>query len=403
MHMLSGSKDGGLVLWGMNMKDIEQRSQDSGMTLPDTNMEVADKNKETYPETLCINKLARVDGGRKGCEDKHIGHCTSVNCVAISSDSQFLASGDDSNLIFIWKITPIDKVAINQGEMSHSLDKVHVFRGHKSPVSGVAFRLGTHTLYSCSHDRAVKVWNLDEMAYVETLFGHQDRITGIDAGIRERVLTSGGRDGTARIWKIVEESQLVFNAPSATGGNTKDASSKGSGIVGSASVDAIKLLDEQHFVTCGEDGHVSLWNVMKKKPVSTITRAHGSDSSNNDPRWISAITTLHNTNLIASGSCDGHLKLWKCGEKFRSLIEIASFPISSYMAKLQTNSTTDPATFWSSGFVNSICFHPNGRALLVGIGQEHRLGRWWRTKEARNGILVIPLLPKKEPERHKLE
>ena len=128
--MLSGSKDGGLVLWGMNMKDIEQRSQDSGMTLPDTNMEVAHENKETYPETLCITKLARVDGGRKGCEDKHIGHCTSVNCVAISSDSQFIASGDDSNLIFIWKITPIDKVAINQGETSHSLDKVHVFRGH---------------------------------------------------------------------------------------------------------------------------------------------------------------------------------------------------------------------------------------------------------------------------------
>ena len=403
MHMLSGSKDGGLVLWGMNMKDMEQRCQDSGMTLPDTNIEGAHENKETYPETLCITKLARVDGGRKGCEDKHIGHCTSVNCVAISSDSQFIASGDDSNLIFIWKIIPKDKVAMSNGEMSHSLDKVHIFRGHKSPVSGVAFRLGTHTLYSCSHDRAVKVWNLDEMAYVETLFGHQDRITGIDAGIRERVLTSGGRDGTARIWKIVEESQLVFNAPSATGSNSKDASSKGSGIVGSASVDAIKLLDEQHFVTCGEDGHVSLWNVMKKKPVSTITRAHGSDSSNNDPRWISAITTLHNTDLIASGSCDGHLKLWKCGEKFRSLVEIASFPISSYMAKLNTNSTTDPVASWSSGFVNSICFHPNGRALLVGIGQEHRLGRWWRTKEARNGIIVIPLLPKKEPERHKLE
>ena len=49
------------------------------------------------------------------------------------------------------------------------------------------------------------------MAYVETLFGHQDRITGVDAGVRERAVTSGGRDGTVRVWKIVEESQLVFN------------------------------------------------------------------------------------------------------------------------------------------------------------------------------------------------
>lgn len=34
---------------------------------------------------------------------------------------------------------------------------------------GVAFRRGTHQLFSCAHDRTVKIWNLDEMAYVETL------------------------------------------------------------------------------------------------------------------------------------------------------------------------------------------------------------------------------------------
>ena len=60
-------------------------------------------------------------------------------------------------------------------------------------------------------------------------FGHQDRITGVDAGLRERVLTSGGRDGTARIWKIVEESQLVFNAPSVLSETPKDSNKKGPG------------------------------------------------------------------------------------------------------------------------------------------------------------------------------
>ena len=28
---------------------------------------------------------------------------------------------------------------------------------------------GTHQLFSASHDKTVKIWNLDEMAYVETL------------------------------------------------------------------------------------------------------------------------------------------------------------------------------------------------------------------------------------------
>lgn len=42
-------------------------------------------------------------------------------------------------------------------------------------------------------------------------FGHQDKITGIDVLSQERVVTSGARDGSIRIWKIVEESQLVFH------------------------------------------------------------------------------------------------------------------------------------------------------------------------------------------------
>ena len=66
-------------------------------------------------------------------------------------------------------------------------------------------------------------------------FGHQDRIMGIDAGVRERAVSAGGRDGTVRVWKIVEESQLLFNGPA-------------------TSIDAVKLINEEHFVSCGEDG-----------------------------------------------------------------------------------------------------------------------------------------------------
>jgi ribosomal RNA-processing protein 9 len=66
-------------------------------------------------------------------------------------------------------------------------------------------------------------------------FGHQDRISGIDAGVRERCVSAGGRDGTVRVWKIVEESQLIFNGPA-------------------TSIDVVKLINEEHFVTCGEDG-----------------------------------------------------------------------------------------------------------------------------------------------------
>lgn len=42
-------------------------------------------------------------------------------------------------------------------------------------------------------------------------FGHQDGITGIDSLARDRAVTSGGRDNSIRVWKVPEESQLVFH------------------------------------------------------------------------------------------------------------------------------------------------------------------------------------------------
>ena len=55
------------------------------------------------------------------------------------------------------------------------------------------------------------------MGYVETLFGHQDRISDIDALRGETALTSGCRDKTVRYWKIADETQIVFR------GGTKSA------------------------------------------------------------------------------------------------------------------------------------------------------------------------------------
>jgi len=33
----------------------------------------------------------------------------------------------------------------------------------------------------------------------------------------------------------------------------------------------------------------------------------------------------------------------------------------------------------------------SGNFLVAAVGQEHRLGRWWRNKEARNSIQIVSL------------
>jgi WD40 repeat protein len=64
------------------------------------------------------------------------------------------------------------------------------FPGHKDAVTGLAFREGTHQLFSASLDRSVKIWSLDDMAYVDTLFGHQSEV-----GLRGWRGFSGVREG----------------------------------------------------------------------------------------------------------------------------------------------------------------------------------------------------------------
>ncbi len=73
--------------------------------------------------------------------------------------------------------------------------------------------------------------------------------------------------------------------------------------------------------------------------------------------------------VVSSGSRDGFIRLWKCSNK--SLEEVQKIA--------------------AVGFVNALAFSADGKHLVAGLGQEHRLGRWWRTKEAKNGLAVITL------------
>jgi len=43
------------------------------------------------------------------------------------------------------------------------------------------------------------------------------------------------------------------------------------------------------------------------------------------------------------------------------------------------------------GFVNSLQFSNDGSLLVAGVGSEHRLGRWWHLKSAKNCVCVIRL------------
>lgn len=285
------------------------------------------------------DKLARIDGKSKKNKKKCKGHEGQVLSLALSTDFMYLASAGHDKVIHIWN--------------PDTLTWLHTFKGHRNIISGLAFQLKQHQLFSASNDRAIKVWNLDQMAYVETLFGHEDAVLGVDSLFRNRVVTCGGRDRSVRLWKIPEESQLVFQ------------SSMGS------SFDCVTMLNEDYFLTGGDDGSLSIFFTRKKKPITLRTNAHTKNEDGPSEAWITAVTSLPYTDIVASGSCDGSIKLWRCEKAFRSILPIHEIKVP--------------------GYINSLKFSSDCEFLVAGVGQEHRLGRWWKVKEAKNAIYIIPL------------
>lgn len=374
-NVYTGSKDGSIIKWSIKNPRIIAKVNSAGKRTSKNSKDTAQKH--------------------------HIRH---INCIAISSDDKFLATGGWDKLIRIW--SPDD------------LSWLHTFSMHRQEVTSLIFRVGVNTLYSGSTDKSVMLWTLeddDNRCFVESLYGHESAVTSLDSLRRERVLSSGGLDRSLRVWKIVEQAQTVFESQH-------------------ESADVVKYIDDKTFVSGGTDGSITLWTTMKRSPLLTLRDAHQTnrkftemhqtiDDLRYDQKdfsfWISALATYSSskvqqlktkkrkrkvsdeddedaegdddgssdhsdseneaipdipkasTILIASGSCNSEIKIWKLVKvegKFELLLH---------------------QTLECHGFVNDLKFSSDGDKLVAACGQEHKFGRWWKLKGSKNRMQIF--------------
>lgn len=323
-------------------------------SIMELDVETGKRQKYTMENT----SASRGHGGAPWMAPKaRQGSRTSLLAAAVSSDGMYLAVGGGDKKVHIWD--------------TRSKTLLKSFPGHKDAISALSFRHGTHQLFSASLDRAVNIWSLEDMAYVDTLFGHQSPILGLDSLQGDRALTCGA-DRTCRIWKIPEESQLVFR------GNC-------------VNIESCAYVTQGEWVTGDGQGSVQLWNSTKKKPTYTCRNAHipdhipedsteytGAGSIGGDAcSWVGSVAVCQGSDLVASGAGDGLIKLWKVwdggkGDGGRRALEnIGSIP--------------------ARGFVNSLAIAKSAKFVVAGMGQEPRMGRWLRDSKAQNGIFIHPL------------
>jgi len=291
----------------------------------------------------------------------------------------------------------------------------------------VTFRKGTNQLYSGSFDRTVKVYDLSSsvMGYVETLFGHQDHVLGLDALRGENCVSVGCRDKTLRYWKIAEETQIVLRG----GGRSRIREVLEGGLLGDdegddvdeedgmelgpkrkgkakeenkfveGSLECVAMVDETTFLSGGDSGSICLWNLHRKKPVFTEGVAHGLHEVHSEtegiirtPRWITALASLRYSDLFMSGSWEGDIRIWKIDAKLNSFSLVGKISAPGVVNSLQL-------LMMPKGFSKTIAWGSSASSqaakelvLVAGLGQEHKLGRWLTVKEGgavNQGLVVV--------------
>ena len=156
---------------------------------------------------------------------------------------------------------------------------------------------------------------------------------------------------------------------------------------GAVGIESGSFITSTQWVTGGDDGSLSLWSQLKKKPTAVVHGAHkpmAEECGGHAARWVSAVATCRNSDLIASGAGDGHVKLW-CAES-SSHLNGAGSSGSAF------KSLHNVGNIQMKGFINALALGASGQLLVAGVGQEQRWGRWSRVKSAKNGVFMTRLV-----------
>ncbi|KAF9616578.1 hypothetical protein IFM89_030345 [Coptis chinensis] len=238
----------------------------------------------------------------------------------------------------------------------------------------------------------IQLWNAEDRAYMDTLFGHQGEVLTIDCLRKERLLTVGTGSNNALCGRCGGITVSFFRAPA-------------------TSLECCSFISNDEFLSGSDDGSLELWNTLRKKPAYIIKNAHAAfalddnceakddapsngDYTENGSKkaisyctsalsWVGAVTVCRSSDLAASGAGNGVVRLWTVDSDNKRVQPLYDLPLVDIG--------------WVCQF---LAFAKSGRFLVAGVGQEPRLGRWGRIPASKNGVLLQSLSILEEEKSH---
>lgn len=228
-------------------------------------------------------------------------HQSSVRALAFSSDGRSLVAGDGTGQVVRWDLD--NGTAEVLGEHDLAIDQVHI-------SSRLDPYFGEHLALSVSQDRTVRLWRLEsgrDVAVLSQAARLKDARFSLDG---QRIMTTGLRDGSARLWSVRPENTLAFRLPQndhvAQVALAEAALDSGAGLLLAAGA---------------YDGKIAVWDSVPNADPAPPTKRFDLNVHRGPVRHLAFSPSRR---WLASGSTDGTARVWDLATGVSCRIAVAS-------------------------------------------------------------------------------
>jgi WD40 repeat protein/serine/threonine protein kinase len=267
---------------------------------------------------------------------------TNILYIEQLPDGRIIATGSGNGIVRFW-----------------SVERRAVLQEVSAGISGILNDIALSPNFIATAGNTVRLWDEDSGDSIHILDTHRGAVYALAFSHDNRLLLTGGNDGTARLWDTLTGTELLVL----------------SGHMGAVRAVAFSP-DDALLLTGGEDSVLRLWDAKTGQATAVLT---GHEAA------IRAVTFSPDGNLIASGSSDSTIRLWDVatGTQLRVLSghgdAVLDLAFSPDGGRLLSGSSDQTARLWNvetgallrhlsghNDMVRSVAFSIDGAVLLTG-------------------------------------
>ncbi|XP_075495418.1 protein TORMOZ EMBRYO DEFECTIVE [Primulina tabacum] len=189
----------------------------------------------------CDDALKIIDSSNASIKSTIDGDSEPVTALVLSPNDNFLFSTSHSRQIRVWDLV--------------SLKCIRSWKGHEGPVMGMACHASGGLLATAGADKKVQVWDVDGGFCTHYFKGHKGVVTSIKfhPDPSRLLLFSGGDDATVRVWDLTSKKCIA-------------TLEKHQSVVTSIAISE----DGWALLTAGRDKVVNVWNLHNYTCATTV-------------------------------------------------------------------------------------------------------------------------------------